>query len=152
MKKTFIVAAALVCAACTSPAEKAVKNYLESNSNDGKIEIVEMSEVEDFTYDFDPAWILKSEFSAAVSDVEYCEKLYQITHAPEDLEEWRSAIAKADSLQSIIDTIKTEHYPMKRTTVKFRGKNAVSAMVLDTATLYLSNDLSKVSVKPNEVL
>lgn len=106
MKKTFIVAAALVCAACTSPAEKAVKNYLESNSNDGKIEIVEMSEVEDFTYEYDPAWILKSEFSAAVRDAEYCESLYQITHEHEDLEEWRSAIAKADSLQAIIDTIK----------------------------------------------
>ena len=152
MKKTFIVAAALVCAACTSPAEKAVKNYLETNSNDGKIEIVEMSEVEDYTYDFDPAWILKSEFGAAVRDVEYCESLYQITRAHEDLEEWRSAIAKADSLKSIIDTIKLEHYPMKRTTVKFRGKNAVGAMVLDTATLYLSNDFEKVSVKPNEVL
>lgn len=151
MKKAIIAIAALMCAAC-NPAEKAVKNYIESNSNDGNIEIVEMTDVEDYTYTYDPAWILKSEFRAAVRDVESCESLYHITRAHEDLEEWRIAIAKADSLQAIIDTIKPEHYTLKRTTVKFRGKNAVGAVVLDTATLYLSNDMSKVSAKPNEVI
>lgn len=151
MKKAIIVIAALMCAAC-NPAEKAVKNYLESNSNDGNIEIVEMSDVEDYTYEYDPASIIKFDLDLALNDAESALSLYNEFGDTADLARSKAATAKAKELQAQLDTTKTEHYPMKRTTVKFRGKNALGAVVLDTATLYLSNDMSKVSVKPNEVL
>jgi hypothetical protein len=70
MKKTIIAIVSLMCAACTNPAEKAVKIYLENNSKDGKIEIVEMTEIEDYTYTFDPAIFIKSDLDLALYDAE----------------------------------------------------------------------------------
>jgi hypothetical protein len=151
MKKAIIAIAALMCAAC-NPAEKAVKNYLESNSNDGKIKIVEMTEVEDYTYTYDPAFFIKSDLDFALYEAESALSLYNDFGDTADLARSKAATAKAKELQAQLDTTKAEHYPMKRTTVKFRGKNALGATVLDTAILYLSNDMSKVSVKPNEVI
>lgn len=151
MKKTIIAIAALMCAAC-NPAEKAVKNYLESNSNDGNIEIVEMTDVEDYTYTYDPASIIKFDLDLALDDAESALSLYKEFGDTADLARSKAATAKAKELQAQLDTTKAEHYPMKHTTVKFRGKNALGATVLEEATLYLSNDMTKVSAKPNEVL
>lgn len=152
MKKSAFIIAAIAFAACTNPTEKAVKDYLTNNSNDGKIEIVEMSEPEDYTFDYDPAWLLKEAFKAAVSEAEFRESLYNVAHEKEEMDAWRNAINKADSLQAIIDTIQMEHYPMKRVNVSYRGKNALGVEVLERATLFVSNDNGKVSTKPNEVI
>ncbi|MBR3960274.1 MAG: hypothetical protein IKJ81_09560 [Bacteroidales bacterium] len=152
MKKAIIAIAALMCAACTTPAEKAVKNYLESNSNDGNIEIVEMTDVEDYTYTYDPALIVKSELDFALYEAESALSLYNDLGDTAELARSKAATAKAKELQAQLDTTKAEHYPMKRTHVKYRGKNALGATVLEEATLYLSNDMSKVSAKPNEVI
>lgn len=152
MKKAIIAIAALMCAACTNPAEKAVKNYLESNSNDGKIEIVEMTDIEDYTYTYDPASIIKFDLDFALDEAENALSLYNEFGDTADLARSKAATAKAKELQAQLDTMKAEHYPMKRTHVKYRGKNALGAMVLDTAILYLSNDMTKVSAKPNEVI
>ena len=152
MKKFFIVASALVCAACTSPAEKAVKNYLEANSNDGKVEIVEMSEVEDYTHIYDPALFVKSDLDLALYEAESALSLFNDFGDTAELARCKAATAKAKELQAELDTIKPREYPMKRVKVKFRGKNAVGAMVLDEATLHLSNDFKKVSTKAHEVL
>lgn len=152
MKKTIIAIAALMCAACSTPAEKAVKNYLESNSNDGKIEIVEMTEVEDYTYIYDPAIFIKSELDLALFEAESALSLYNDLGDTADLARSKAAMAKAKELQAQLDTTKAEHYPMKRTHVKYRGKNALGNKVLEEVTLYLSNDFTKVSDKPNKVL
>lgn len=152
MKKTIIAIAALMCAACSTPAEKAVKKYLETNSNDGKIEIVEMTEIEDYTYTFDPAIFIKSDRDLALFEAESALSLYNDLGDTAELERCKSATAKAKELQAQLDTTKAKEYPMKRTHVKYRGKNALGNKVLEEKTLYLSNDLSKVSEKPNKVL
>lgn len=152
MEKSIIAIAALMCAACSTPAEKAVKNYLETNSNDGKIEIVEMSEVEDYTYIFNPALFIESDLDLALYEAEGALSLYNEFGDTAELARYEAATAKAKELQLQLDTTKAKEYPMKRTHVKYRGKNALGNTVLEKSTLYLSNDFTKVSDKPNKVL
>lgn len=152
MEKAIIAIAALMCAACSTPAEKAVKNYLETNSNDGKIEIVEMTEVEDYTYIFNPALFIESDLDLALYEAEGALSLYNEFGDTSELARYEAATAKAKELQAQLDTTKAKEYPMKRTHVKYRGKNALGNTVLEKATLYLSNDFTKVSDKPNKVL
>lgn len=153
MKKTSIIAAiAFVFAACTNPAEMAVKNYLADNSNDGNVTIVEMSDFENYTYTFDPRIFVKSDLDMALFEAESALSLYNDLGDTSDLARCKSATAKAKELQAQLDTMTVTDFPMKRVNVKFRGKNALGYEVLEEAKIYLSNDYSKVSTKPNEVI
>lgn len=153
MKKTLTIAAlALSVVACTNPTEKAVKNYLESNSNDGRIEIVEMSSVEDYVYTYDAPYLVKSDLDMALYEAESALSLYKDFGDTNDLARCKAATAKAKALQAQLDTTKAIDYPMQRVVVSYRGKNALGATVLEKATLYISSDNAKVSTKPNEVI
>lgn len=151
MKKLFISLVALTCAACSTPAEKAVRDYLAANSNDGKIEIVDMT-VEDYTYTYDPAILIKSDLDLALFEAESALSLFHEFGDTNELSRCKAATARAHELQDQLDTAKAVDYPMQRANVKYRGKNALGATVLEEATLYLSNDLQKISTKPNEAI
>lgn len=151
-KATLIAASALLCAACTNPTEKAVKNYLAANSNDGKITIVEMTDPEAYTYTYDAAYFIQSELDVALFEAESALSLYHDLGDTNDLARCKAATAKAKELQAQLDTTKAIDYPMQRVHVKYRGKNALGATVLEETTLFISNDNSKVSTKPNEII
>ena len=154
MKKTLIItAAALALAACSdqSKAERAAKKYLADQSNDGKIEIVEFGKLEPYTDVYDPAFLIKSDIDLAIMSSNSALSTFELLGDSNSLAEAKQYLSTADSLQSILDTVQKREYPIYRMRVAFRAQNALGVTIKDETTLYLSDDLSRVSVKSYEV-
>ncbi len=134
MKKILLLsfaAIAIVFVSCSdaSKAKKMVKNYLEENSNDGKIEIVKCSNLQDYTYEFDEKWLIAIDMESAVREANHqmdMADIYGVGTTEYDIymAEAEKQLAIADSFQNIIDNTVNKTYSIKKMEISARGNNA----------------------------
>ncbi|MCR4965687.1 MAG: membrane lipoprotein lipid attachment site-containing protein [Bacteroidales bacterium] len=162
MKKLILFfAAVLLVAGCSdeSKAKASAKKYLEPNTNDGKIEIVDVT-FSDYTYEHSTEkFLLEAELEAVTRIAEEQLDKYDLYKGIDDEEAKASLdfaqiyIQKADSIEAAIKAINAPTYQIKKGSVKARGNNALGMKVLDEiGGLYWSNDLKKCSKNPAEVI
>lgn len=163
MKKIYgiiLVLAALMLVGCSEQqkAKSLAKKYLAKNSNDGKIEIVECGELEDYEYieDFYKNLVMM-EAEGYVNNAEAEMDIYDIwkdtdmKEAKPHLDLAEMYIAKADSLKKIADETKIDTIKIKRMVVKARGNNALGNKVVQDFVLYFDNDLKHCDKSDNDI-
>lgn len=151
MKKllSLLLMVAIVFCGCsdTQKAKSLAKDYLKKNSNDGKIEVVEWGELEDYTYEDN--WEKQKLLMDAGMELTKADNfmdLYDIYKGDADASKYidssEMCMKKADSLKKLSDNFKPETYPMHRMKVKARGNNALGNNVVDDIVLYFNEKLT----------
>lgn len=153
MKKllSLLLVVAIIFCGCsdTQKAKGLAKDYLKKNSNDGKIEIVEWGELEDYEYVDDFAknlalgeveyWTQQAEAEMDIYDIW---KGTSMSEAKPHLELSELYLAKADSVKKVAETTKVETYKIKKMKVKARGNNALGNKVVNDIVLYFNEKLT----------
>lgn len=151
----FVVAIVFCGCSDTMKAKKLAKDYLKKNSNDGKIEVVEWGELEDYTYeDWWGKENLMMDAHEMLNKAEHYLDMYEIYKGTEGaalyIDSAEMVHKKADSIKAEADKYVPQTYPMHRMKVKVRGKNALGAKVLDDAVLYFNEKLTYCSADAGE--
>lgn len=145
----FVVAIVFCGCSDTQKAKSLAKDYLKKNSNDGKIEVVEWGELEDYEYvdDFEKRlalnevehWTHQAESEMDIYDIW---KGTDMSEAKPHLELAEIFLAKADSAKKVADNAKVETYPIHKMKVKARGNNALGNKVVDDIVLYFNKKVT----------
>lgn len=163
MKRIILMLCAVTIASCSSPEKKAeenVSNYIKAKLDDPQsYEVAESGKLVSEKSDMynDPAYIKLTELYKAQSDHEL--SMYasyvrtdSVRH-PDSKETVKKYYTEAkDSSQSILNSIDKykadfkpqDIYSMKH---KFRAKNKMGGLVLDSVTAYLDKDLKVLYLK-----
>lgn len=163
MKKIYgiiLILASVLFVGCsdTQKAKSLAKKYLAKNSNDGKIEIVECGELEDYEFVDDFAktmamqdaelWITKADGEMDIYDIW---KNTDMNEAKPHFELAEEYIAKADSAKKAANEIKVETYQIKRMKVKARGNNALGNKVVNDIVLFFDKDIKHCDQSANDI-
>lgn len=162
MKKllSLLFAVTIVFCGCsdTQKAKSLAKDYLKKNSNDGKIEVVEWGELNDFEYvdDFEKRlaldevehWTLQAESEMDIYDIW---KGTDMSEAKPHFELAEIFLAKADSAKKFADEAKVETFQIKRMKVKARGNNALGNKVVQDIELFFDKDLKHCDQSANDI-
>lgn len=165
MKRVLLLLAAIavVMSACsdTSKAKKLAQEYLNKNSNDGKIEIVEAGELQDYMYESHDkenaqmvADAIKELLDAIESDMaEYEGKTdeFSVSMYEDDKKQYEEKKAEYEEALKEVENAVTTTTPMKKMNLKIRGKNAFNATITQDVTMYFNKELTEADVKPGKL-
>ncbi len=151
----FAVAVVLCSCSDTMKAKKLAKNYLKKNSNDGKIEVVEWGELEDYEYvDNWEKERMMMDAGATLNMAEHFLDMWDIYKGSDGAGAYIDSAEmyrlKADSIKAEADKIVPEKYPMHRMKVKFRGNNALGNKVVNDGVLFFNEKVTYCSADAGE--